>query len=465
MDFARHASSDQSGQEIQSKLTSLKGNKLSPEAKEKRLREACEGFESIFIQNMWKEMRKTVNQTSFLHGKEEQFWQDMYDQELAKKMTSAGGIGLANMMYQQLSNHLTSASKTTANALRSEQNFVPSPAPLMQAAAETGHAGGLDQPLKQASFYEEVASDGPNVVENKAQALPNPANMNDNSQKPLPEAKPNAGEVVDPAIENALAAMRAQVASRGPVNQQLAQVAYTNLQVRQQPAAGGLAMSNAVRRQAGDQLGSRGVREPLLPQTQTARNATENASERREMRQKMRHEQKNPLTPSNQAVFAPMAPQGLQPNMPAPSPVAQNPLPNQNQATLLTPQNFPPIPPVGAAAVTPQNQPEQAAQPQVRKVTYISNKPKRQQQKLGQDIIRTLDLDRKSQQPQGQPVNTASNQIPPTQPKQPTYVQPTAPGALMQPPTPPMQVAGTSQKSDKESAYTIPPLTAGDLRS
>ena len=87
-----------------------------PVDKEKKLRDACEGFESIFIQKMWEQMRATVPKTGFLHGKEEQFWQGMYDQELAKKMASAGGIGLADMMYDQLSRTLVSSSRTTASA-------------------------------------------------------------------------------------------------------------------------------------------------------------------------------------------------------------------------------------------------------------------------------------------------------------------------------------------------------------
>ena len=233
-------------------------------------------------------------------------------------------------------------------------------------------------------------------------------------------------------------------------------------------------MSNAVRRQAGDQLGSRGVREPLLPQTPAARNATQNASGRREMRQRMRNEQANPANVANQPAFTPMQGQGLQPNMQANMQtnlqaanfVAPNPLPNQSQATLLTPQNFvpqgtQPLPPLNL-----QNQEQAPEQPTVRKVTYTTNKPKRRQQKLGQNVIRTLDLDRKFQPQQPQGVNAGLGQIQGnTAPIQPSYVQPTAPGAIMQPPAAPMQMAGASQKSDKESAYSIPPLTAGDLRT
>ena len=122
--------------EMQSRLAglgNLGGKKMDPAQKEKKLRESCEGFESIFIQKMWEEMRKTLPKSTLLHGKEEQFWQGMYDQELAKKMTSAGGIGLADMMYAQLSRSLVSASRNTATdaSSASPRAFTPEAAPML----------------------------------------------------------------------------------------------------------------------------------------------------------------------------------------------------------------------------------------------------------------------------------------------------------------------------------------------
>ena len=121
--------------EVQSRLAgigNLGGKNIDPAQKEKKLRESCEGFESIFIQKMWEEMRKTLPKSTLLHGKEEQFWQGMYDQELAKKMTSAGGIGLADMMYAQLSRSLTSARRATAtDASAIQRPFTPEAAPML----------------------------------------------------------------------------------------------------------------------------------------------------------------------------------------------------------------------------------------------------------------------------------------------------------------------------------------------
>lgn len=81
--------------------------------KEKQLREACQGFEAIFIQKIWEQMRKNVPKEGYLHSKDEETYQSMFDQELAKKMSSAGGIGLADMMYEQLSQKLGESSRTT----------------------------------------------------------------------------------------------------------------------------------------------------------------------------------------------------------------------------------------------------------------------------------------------------------------------------------------------------------------
>ncbi|MFT4301988.1 MAG: rod-binding protein [Desulfovibrio sp.] len=139
--------SEVSHREFQSRLagvSNLNGKKMTEAEKEKKLREACEGFESIFIQKMWQEMRSTLPKTNMLQGREEQYWQSMYDQELAKSMTAAGGIGLADMMYAQLSRDLVSASRGTASAKASSApGFVPQVASIIpQEGQATGSAEG-----------------------------------------------------------------------------------------------------------------------------------------------------------------------------------------------------------------------------------------------------------------------------------------------------------------------------------
>ncbi len=104
-----------------------------PKDKKAKLREACEGFESVFIQKMWEQMRATVPENGLTHGKDEKIWQGMYDQELSKKMAGAGGIGLANMMMAQLGRNLEEAAPKTLNtSLAARREFLPiDPAPLL----------------------------------------------------------------------------------------------------------------------------------------------------------------------------------------------------------------------------------------------------------------------------------------------------------------------------------------------
>lgn len=92
--------------------------------KEKQLREACQGFESIFLQKMWEQMRNNVPKEGYLHSREEEIYQSMFDTELAKKMSSAGGIGLADMLYEQLNQKLGQASRGTSISMINKDHTI-----------------------------------------------------------------------------------------------------------------------------------------------------------------------------------------------------------------------------------------------------------------------------------------------------------------------------------------------------
>lgn len=281
---------DQSRRELQAKLNGLggiNGRKLSPEAQEKKLREACEGFESVFIQKMWQEMRNTIPKGGLMHGKEERFWQDMYDQELSKSMTSAGGIGLADMMYAQLSRNLVSASRSAAGASQSRA-FAPEAAPLLDAPAPIGETGASDKapaaPVQPATAAASVASiyDGAAPAtapgpEDKAVPAASAAPVP--TAAAAPTANPAAGQAgaedaveLNPEVERALASLRARQAlhqqeTGGATPQQgAAAVAAAQPQAPQHKRtapASGLELAQVARREAGDKLGSHAVRPPL----------------------------------------------------------------------------------------------------------------------------------------------------------------------------------------------------------
>ena len=95
--------------------------------KQEKLRESCEGFEAIFLQKMWEQMRKTVPKEGYLHSKDEEMYQSLFDIELCKKMAGAGGIGLADMLYTQLSQQLENTGRTTTpGRYRNPLNVPPS---------------------------------------------------------------------------------------------------------------------------------------------------------------------------------------------------------------------------------------------------------------------------------------------------------------------------------------------------
>lgn len=99
---------------------------LTPgESEEKRLKEATEGFESMFINQLWKQMRKSIPKEGYLHSKEEDSYLSMFDQEFSKKMAQAGGIGLGQMLFDELKSQLVGSSRKTSAALGQAGEGIP----------------------------------------------------------------------------------------------------------------------------------------------------------------------------------------------------------------------------------------------------------------------------------------------------------------------------------------------------
>ncbi|MCR5176207.1 MAG: rod-binding protein [Anaerovibrio sp.] len=72
-------------------------------AYDKKLRKACEGFEAMFMNIMYREMRNTVPEnTLFGNSNADKILQDMLDTEMVNNMAAAGGVGLADVLYRQL---------------------------------------------------------------------------------------------------------------------------------------------------------------------------------------------------------------------------------------------------------------------------------------------------------------------------------------------------------------------------
>jgi|GEM_PF-1058922 len=74
----------------------------------KKLREATDELESIFLNMMLKTMRASIGETDgiFKKSEAEKTFEAMLDEEYAKKMASAGGIGISDMIFDQFEKSL-----------------------------------------------------------------------------------------------------------------------------------------------------------------------------------------------------------------------------------------------------------------------------------------------------------------------------------------------------------------------
>ena len=73
-------------------------------ADDAKLKEACSDFEAIFIKQMLDSMRKTVQKTGMTDGGyAEELYQDMLYDQYAEKMAKTAHLGVAELMYRQLS--------------------------------------------------------------------------------------------------------------------------------------------------------------------------------------------------------------------------------------------------------------------------------------------------------------------------------------------------------------------------
>ena len=341
---------------------------LTQEQKNRRLRDACEGFESIFIQKMWQQMRATLPKEGLLKGREEAYWQDMYDQELAKSMTSAGGIGLADMMFEQLSRNLVSASRTTASATAPRRTaFTADAAPLLPPSPELPDAAEKQSSGRRtsvtASIYEGSAPQEGLVpqaaqeAQQKAQAAAQPA--------PAAGATPPAAPAAQnpPEVEQALAVLRSQQTVHHV--QTTSNSRRSRSTSRRSAQLTGLQMAQQAQREAGDKLGN-GVR----PSSLSRRNHT-------------------PVPTAGQLAAANANAAQAPAESALPPLTAASAEPNAAAATAAAS-----APAVAAAQLAAsQQQPQQEQQASVRRVRYTTNLPKQKRRADKEDLIRVLNMD------------------------------------------------------------------------
>jgi flagellar protein FlgJ len=88
-------------------LLKLDGDSVSLRKKSgeaEQLKSACQDFESIFINQMMQQMRRTIpKQGLFDGGNAEEIYTSMMDSEMSKSISQQKGLGLADVLFRQMS--------------------------------------------------------------------------------------------------------------------------------------------------------------------------------------------------------------------------------------------------------------------------------------------------------------------------------------------------------------------------
>lgn len=92
--------------EISTKVNPLKSAPMAESRQkvtEEKLREVSEMYEKHFIREMMKQMRSTVKEGGFIkQNNAEKIFRDQLDDQYAEQWGKAGGIGLSDLIYNQL---------------------------------------------------------------------------------------------------------------------------------------------------------------------------------------------------------------------------------------------------------------------------------------------------------------------------------------------------------------------------
>ncbi|MGI6704556.1 MAG: rod-binding protein [Clostridia bacterium] len=76
------------------------------EKDDKRLKEACRELEAVFVNTVLERMRATIMRDGLIKkGLGEDIFTSMLDGQLASEISKGEGIGIADLLYRQLSNN------------------------------------------------------------------------------------------------------------------------------------------------------------------------------------------------------------------------------------------------------------------------------------------------------------------------------------------------------------------------
>lgn len=86
--------------------------KAYSEEDKKKLKEACEEFESIMLSAIFKQMRRSVPQGGLLKESiADKIFSEMFIDEVSKNASRQGGIGLSKLLYDSMIKKIENAYK------------------------------------------------------------------------------------------------------------------------------------------------------------------------------------------------------------------------------------------------------------------------------------------------------------------------------------------------------------------
>ncbi len=133
---------------------------------ESKLREASQDFEAMFLHQLIKQMRATVPQHDPLRGKGEEFWQSHFDMEMASVLARSGGMGLGDMIFDQLRQTQVQATKDSDPLGRPMPLTIlaPNPTPTTEATGSEDDPKDAPEASLAATYAQVASAQGPFAV-------------------------------------------------------------------------------------------------------------------------------------------------------------------------------------------------------------------------------------------------------------------------------------------------------------
>jgi len=123
MDFIKSAQIQNTlfNQLTEKNLERMRGqSKFGQVGSEKDMEKVARDFESVFINKLFESMRKAIPKSGLFDSSALDMFQSMTDQEMAKKMSERKGMGIGEMVYQDLSriDKVSRGESITSSALK-----------------------------------------------------------------------------------------------------------------------------------------------------------------------------------------------------------------------------------------------------------------------------------------------------------------------------------------------------------